>query len=156
MSLKVASKTSLILASLVFTAGLITAPTALAHNGTCKTKAAAVHKAKAKSKVKLAKVHKRKGKAKVIKVADKGCECKTVVKVVKVVQPVVVEQEVTVYRAEPRPWHAPYVDEVISEAQESEYTTHQEYSERRVHTQRYAADYLAVDTRPRDDGWTRW
>lgn len=128
---------------------------------TQKTKA---HKVKARAKPAKAKtvsvVHKAKSKAKVIKVADAPCDCRKEVKIVKIIQPVI-EREVTVYRAEPRQWHAPYVDEVAA----GHYATYEESSYRedisRTESRVYIRDdhYLSADTRPgrhRDTRWTSW
>jgi hypothetical protein len=122
---------------------------------------AKIHKVKAKpAKTKTKTVaHKAAPKAKVIKVAATPCDCRRAVKVAKVIQPVV-EREVTVYRAEPRRWHAPYVDEVTT----GRYATYNEASrheETRVVQRIYIRNdhYLTADTRPgrhRRTRWPRW
>lgn len=131
---------------------------------------AKVHKVKATKAKTVAAAHKRKSKAKVVKVATAPCDCRKEVKIVKVIQPVI-EREVTVYRAEPRQWHAPYVDEVTSEryatydedAYADDYHEAQSYHsghqyERRTYSRSDRTDYLATDTRPghRDARWTSW
>ena len=168
-------------AAALLAAGSLAAPQAAmagAKTDTCKpvkvvqkAKAKAkIHKAKAKAKPAKAKTaaatHKAKPKAKIIKVAAAACDCRKEVHVVKVIQPVI-EREVTVYRAEPRPWHAPYVDEVSTGHYASYAETTETYSETRSshaehHYRRDSSlsdDYLSADTRPgrhRDASWTRW
>ena len=123
-----------------------------------------VHKTRAKKAKTVAVVHKAKSKAKVIKVATAPCDCGKSVKIVKVVQPVV-EREVTVYRAEPRKWHAPYVDEVRTGhyATYNETSRHEETSRTttRIVQRIYIRNdhYLTADSRPgrhRHTRWTRW
>jgi hypothetical protein len=171
-----ASKLSCIIATAaLLSAGLLAAPQAAvasAKSDTCKpvkviqkTKAHKV-KAKAKSaKVKTVSVaHKAKPKSKMTKVAAAPCDCRREVKIVKIIQPVI-EREVTVYRAAPRPWHAPYVDEVSTgsyatydEAHHSEATSRTETRVvKRIHIRN--GHYLSADARPgrhRDTHWTRW
>ena len=123
-----------------------------------------VHKPKAKKARTLAVAHKARSKAKVIKVATAPCDCAKSAKIVKVVRPVV-EREVTVYRAEPRKWHAPYVDEVRTGhyATYKETSRHEETSRTttRVVQRFYIRNdhYLTADSRPgrhRHTRWTRW
>ena len=172
-----------IAAAALLSAGSVAAPQAAiagAKTDNCKpvkvVQKAKMHKARAKAKSTKAKtvavVHKAKPKPKVIKVAATPCNCRKEVKIVKVIQPVI-EREVTVYRAEPRSWHAPYVDEIST----GDYATydetfhheghheghHEETSraETRVVKQIYIRNdhYLSADTRSgrhRHTRWPRW
>lgn len=166
-----ALKSSCILAAAMLALGAVSVPQ-MALAGTkadsCKpvkvVHKAKTHKAKAKTAKTVAVAHKIKSKAKVIKVAAAPCDCSKAVKVVKVVQPVV-EREVTVYRAEPRRWHAPYVDEVRSGSYATyDETYHREDTSRkatRVVQRIYIRNdhYLTADTRPgrhRHTRWPRW
>ncbi|MBP2158495.1 MULTISPECIES: hypothetical protein [Asticcacaulis] len=161
----------------LLSAGSLAAPQAAmaeAKSDNCKP-VKVVQKAKAKAKIHKVKakpakartvavVHKAKPKAKIIKVAAAPCDCRKEVKVVKLIQPVI-EREVTVYRAEPRPWHAPYVDEVATGdyASYDETSHHEEtsHTETRVVQRIYIRNdhYLSADTRPgrhRHTRWPRW
>lgn len=163
-----ALKSSCVLAAALLALGSLSVPQmalASAKADNCKPVKVAhktkVHKAKAKIAKTVAVVHKAKSKTKVIKVAAGPCDCEKavkVVKVVKVVQPAV-EREVTVYRADPRKWHAPYVDEVRS----GSYAAYDETSRTttRVVQRIYIRNdhYLTADTRPgrhRHTRWPRW
>lgn len=166
-----ALKSSCVLAAAILALGAVSVPQmalAGAKADSCKPVKVA-HKTKAhKAKVKKAKtvaiVHRAKSKPKVVKVAAAPCDCGKTVKIIKVVQPIV-ERDVTVYRAEPHKWHAPYVDEVRS----GPYATYDEtsYSEdvsrtvTRVVQRIYIRNdhYLTSDTRPgrhRHTRWPRW
>jgi hypothetical protein len=179
---KSALKSSCVLAAALLALGALSIPqiaSAAQKADGCKpakiVQQAKVHKAASKPKSRKTKAKRAKAKtvavaqsattkAKVIKVAAAPCDCRKDVHATKAAEPVI-ERGVTVYRAEPRKWHAPYVDEVTS----GKYATYEE-SSRREQTSRSETrivqriyirndHYLSVDTRPgrhRHSRWTRW